>query len=95
MAEPIKEEQATPAQPNWRDGLDPRIKAHVAYCQDYVAKHNHGAPGHLAHLTTDALAKLLDGGTVEIVTTVEINLSGVAELQQQIADLIAKHGGAL
>jgi hypothetical protein len=90
----IKEGEA-PTSPDWRDGLEPRIRAHVAYCQNYVTNHNHGAPGHLDRVTVDALAKLLDGAPVTITTRYEISLSGADEVSAQIKRLLAKYGGAL
>lgn len=92
----------TPPEPDapaldWRDALEPRIRQHVAYCQSYVTNHNHGAPGHLDRVTVDTLAKLLDGAdlTHTIEHTIEINLTGIPELQIQIDAILAKYGGTL
>lgn len=97
MDEPIKEGEtpATSPPPDWRDGLDDRTRRHVAFCQDYAAKHNHGAPGHIDYLTVDTLAKILDGQEVEVTMTYEVNLTGSTEIQQQIGALLAKIGGAV
>ena len=106
MDKAIKEGGA-PASPNWRDGLEPRIRQHVAYCQDYVTNHNHGAPGHLDRVTVDTLAKYLDqwqringlahGRNVDLIASLiderDKALAEVAELRQQIAALSQKTGG--
>lgn len=46
---------------SWRMALDERQRQHVAFCQQYVEKFGHGAPGHLDMLVIDNLARLLDG----------------------------------
>lgn len=72
-------EPHVPQPRNWRDGLDPRMRKHVAFCQDYAANHNHGAPGHLDYLTIDTLAAVID-----------VLDSRIAEIQARYNTLIGR-----
>lgn len=40
--------------------LDDRQRVHVRFCQEYVERHNHGAPGHLDYTTIAALAGIIE-----------------------------------
>lgn len=81
--------------PDWRDSLEPRIRKHIAYCQNYVAQHNHGAPGHLDRVTVDTLAKILDGEEVTITTRYEVTFNGADGVADQLGRIIAKLRGTL
>lgn len=78
----MDQSQEHPQPVNWRDGLDPRMRKHVAFCQDYAANHNHGAPGHLDYLTIATLAEMI-----------ELTDGRITDLEKQITALIRKHKG--
>lgn len=72
----------TPEQPIWLSAIEKRLRPHVIHARDYIARHNHGIPGHLHLVTIDALSKQLDAAYAEL-----------AELRQQIANLSQRTGG--
>lgn len=71
---------------NWRNHQEPRVRNHIAYCQNYVAKFNHGAPGHLDRQVVDTLAKQLDT-QFEITNTLQ---SRNADLHTENADFTVR-----
>lgn len=51
----------------WESVLDERQQKHVDFCQNYVARYGHGAPGHLDYTVIAALANLVQEQARQIV----------------------------
>lgn len=79
----IKEGDTPEKSSDWRDHQDPRVRKHIAYCQNYVAKFDHGAPGHMDRHVVDTLAKQLDTWQEESRSQIQRNNA----LHAEIADL--------
>jgi hypothetical protein len=60
----------------WADRFDERMLKQIAFCKEYEARFNHGAPGHLDMLVISRLADCLVSAE-----------SGFAGLQSMIAEL--------
>lgn len=82
MDEAIKE-------PEWLTKLDKRLRPHVRFARDYVAKHNHGTPGHINLVAIAALSDQLDAAHAELL---EMQRKHDAMLQD-LADAINKPTG--
>lgn len=97
-------DEPTPAAPtpsDWREHQDPRIRKHIAYCQNYVARFDHGAPGHLDRHAVDTLAKQLDAQfeitadlarrNVELQAQLNVQPAIATELRRQVQNMRAEH----